>query len=107
MGLFVEAGGSAPDGVELPGMVAPLRSRSHENGPESSHVTPNQQSDGGPRVVESPAKAIQAAPSDVKVLLVDDKEQNLVALSAVLDQPGLTVVCAQSGKQALRHVLDV
>jgi diguanylate cyclase (GGDEF)-like protein/PAS domain S-box-containing protein len=47
-----------------------------------------------------------AAPSDVKVLLVDDKEQNLVALSAVLDRPGLTVVCAQSGKQALRHVLN-
>lgn len=87
-------------------MVAPLGSRSHEDGPESSHVTPNQQSDGGPRVVGSPAKAIQAAPSDVKVLLVDDKEQNLVALSAVLDQPGLTVVCAQSGKQALRHVLN-
>jgi CheY-like chemotaxis protein len=42
----------------------------------------------------------------VKVLLVDDKEQNLVALSAVLDQPGVTVVCAQSGKQALRYVLN-
>jgi diguanylate cyclase (GGDEF)-like protein/PAS domain S-box-containing protein len=47
-----------------------------------------------------------AAPSDVKVLLVDDKEQNLVALSAVLDLPGVTVVCAQSGKQALRYLLN-
>jgi diguanylate cyclase (GGDEF)-like protein/PAS domain S-box-containing protein len=47
-----------------------------------------------------------AAPSDVKVLLVDDKEQNLVALSAVLDLPGVTVVCVQSGKQALRYLLN-
>ena len=56
--------------------------------------------------MEGPSTAILAAPSDVKVLLVDDKEQNLVALSAVLNQPGVTVVCAQSGKQALRYVLN-
>ncbi|MGC1293643.1 MAG: diguanylate cyclase, partial [Alloacidobacterium sp.] len=55
--------------------------------------------------MEGPSTAVLAAPSDVKVLLVDDKEQNLVALGAVLDQPGVTVVCAQSGKQALRFVL--
>jgi diguanylate cyclase (GGDEF)-like protein/PAS domain S-box-containing protein len=68
---------------------------------------PGHQSDGGPKIVEGPsAAAVRAARSDVKVLLVDDKEQNLVALSAVLDQPGLTVVCAQSGKQALRYVLN-
>ena len=66
---------------------------------------PGHQSDGGP-IVEGPSTAIRAAPSDMKVLLVDDKEQNLVALSAVLDQPELTVVCAQSGKQALRYVLN-
>jgi len=34
----------------------------------------------------------------VKVLLVDNKEQNLVAFSAVINQPGLTVICAQSGE---------
>src|SRR6266403_924279 len=86
-------------------MVAPLRSRSHEGRPERSHSMPGHQSDGGP-IVEGPSTAVLAAPSDVKVLLVDDKEQNLVALSAVLDQPGVTVVCAQSGKQALRYVLN-
>lgn len=56
--------------------------------------------------MEEPSTAIPAGPGDVKVLLVDDKEQNLVALSAVLDQAGITVVCAQSGKQALRHMLN-
>jgi diguanylate cyclase (GGDEF)-like protein/PAS domain S-box-containing protein len=56
--------------------------------------------------VEDLSTAMTAAPSDVKVLLVDDKEQNLVALSAVLDQPGVTIVCAQSGKQALRYLLN-
>src|SRR6266478_3228816 len=86
-------------------MVAPLRSRNHEGRPERSHSMPGHQSDGGP-IVEGPSTAIRAAPSDMKVLLVDDKEQNLVALSAVLDQPELTVVCAQSGKQALRYVLN-
>jgi len=67
---------------------------------------PGHKSDGSARIVEGPSTAVLAAPSDVKVLLVDDKEQNLVALSAVLDQPGVTVVCAQSGKQALRYVLN-
>src|SRR6201984_1297489 len=67
---------------------------------------PDSQSDPSARIAEAPSTAMLAAPSDVKVLLVDDKEQNLVALSAVLDQPGVTVVCAQSGKQALRYLLN-
>ena len=67
---------------------------------------PGSQSDPSARIPEAPSTAMLAAPSDVKVLLVDDKEQNLVALSAVLDLPGVTVVCAQSGKQALRYLLN-
>ena len=66
---------------------------------------PGDPSDGGLGITGGPSTAVPAAPSEVKVLLVDDKEQNLVALSAVLDQPGVTVVCAQSGKQALRYLL--
>ena len=67
---------------------------------------PGSQSDPSARIAEAPSTAMLAAPSDVKVLLVDDKEQNLVALSAVLDLPGVTVFCAQSGKQALRYLLN-
>src|SRR5713101_2446648 len=51
------------------------------------------------------APSTAVAPRDVKVLVVDNKEQNLVAFSAVIDQPGLTVICAQSGEEALRYVL--
>jgi diguanylate cyclase (GGDEF)-like protein/PAS domain S-box-containing protein len=67
---------------------------------------PGHQSDRSTRIVEGPSTAILVAPMDMKVLLVDDNEHNLVALSAVLDQPGVTVVCAHSGKQALRYVLN-
>src|SRR5713101_6528824 len=51
------------------------------------------------------APSTAVAPRDVKVLVVDNKEENLVAFSAVIDQPGLTVICAQSGEEALRYVL--
>ena len=64
------------------------------------------QSDQRPRTVAG-SRALMAAvaPSDVKVLVVDNKEQNLVAFSAVIDQPGVTIICAQSGEQALEQVL--
>jgi diguanylate cyclase (GGDEF)-like protein/PAS domain S-box-containing protein len=67
---------------------------------------PNRQSDPSVRIVEGPLTRVAGAEDGVKVLLVDDKEQNLVTLNAVLEQPGVTVVCAQSGKQALRYVLS-
>jgi len=63
-------------------------------------------SDQSPRTVAlSRALMATVAPSDVRVLVVDNKEQNLVAFSAVIDQPGVTIICAQSGEQALGHVL--
>jgi signal transduction histidine kinase len=42
----------------------------------------------------------------VKILLVDDKPENLVALEAVLDGLGQELVKAQSGKEALRACLE-
>ncbi len=42
----------------------------------------------------------------VKILLVDDKPENLVALEAVLDGPGHELIKAQSGKEALRACLE-
>ncbi|MEU5877463.1 response regulator [Spirillospora sp. NPDC047279] len=44
-------------------------------------------------------------PNDTKILAVDDREENLVALAAVLDSLPVTVVPATSGHQALRELL--
>ena len=39
---------------------------------------------------------------NVAILLVDDRRENLTALEAVLDFPGLDLVKAESGNDALR-----
>ena len=42
---------------------------------------------------------------DVDVLLVDDRQENLLALEAILDPLGLNLIRAISGEEALREVL--
>ncbi|MDP1957916.1 MAG: response regulator, partial [Rhodocyclaceae bacterium] len=42
---------------------------------------------------------------NVALLLVDDRPENLVALEAVLDDPGLDLVKVSSGNDALRQTL--
>lgn len=54
-------------------------------------------------VAIAPAKP---ATSRVKILLVDDSEENLMALEAVLETLGEQLVLARSGTEALRQVLD-
>ncbi|MCU1257281.1 MAG: Multi-sensor hybrid histidine kinase [Bryobacterales bacterium] len=49
--------------------------------------------------------ALQSSPK-VKILLVDDSAENLVALEAVLESLGQDLVKAKSGFEALRHLLD-
>ena len=41
----------------------------------------------------------------MNLLLVDDEPKNLFALSAVLEDLGARIHCAQSGEEALRQVL--
>jgi PAS domain S-box-containing protein len=43
--------------------------------------------------------------SQVEILLVDDRPENLLALEAILEPLGHTLVRAQSGEEALREVL--
>lgn len=46
------------------------------------------------------------APDRVKILLVDDSPENLVSLEAALEGLGQQLVLAQSGMEALRHLLE-
>ena len=42
----------------------------------------------------------------VHILVVDDRDENLMALEAVLDDPGYRLVRARSGREALKEVLE-
>src|SRR5438876_2816603 len=43
----------------------------------------------------------------VSILMVDDRDDKLLALEAVLSSLGQNLVCARSGKEALRHLLKM
>src|SRR6202035_6042932 len=43
--------------------------------------------------------------NSVKCLLVDDLEENLLALAALLQRPGLEILTARSGSEALELLL--
>jgi PAS domain S-box-containing protein len=59
-----------------------------------------------PVASESPALLGQRAPDRAKILLVDDTPENLISLEAALEGLGQDLVLAQSGMQALRHLLE-
>lgn len=44
--------------------------------------------------------------SKINILIVDDNEENLIAMGAVLEEMGENLVLADSGKKALRLLLD-
>lgn len=43
--------------------------------------------------------------TEIKILLVDDREENLLALETILNEEGYTFVKAGSGREALKHLL--
>jgi signal transduction histidine kinase len=47
-----------------------------------------------------------AAPEKLRVLIVDDQPDNLLSVEAVLERLGEEIVTAQSGREALRHLLE-
>src|SRR5579864_5503118 len=51
----------------------------------------------------APRTEAQAPP--ISILLVDDREENLLAIEVVLEDPGVRLVKASSGADALRWVL--
>src|SRR6266403_5569846 len=59
--------------------------------------------------MNGPATAMSERVADgpsVKLLLVDDHAENLLALEAILEAPGQELVLARSGSEALRHLLQ-
>ncbi len=42
----------------------------------------------------------------VNVLIVDDRLENLISLKALLEDEELNIICANSGQEALSHLLD-
>jgi len=64
---------------------------------KTAEVTAGASIPQGPGVSANPA---------VKLLLVDDHAENLLALEAILEAPGVELVLANSGAEALRHLLD-
>src|SRR5579883_1568999 len=42
----------------------------------------------------------------VSILLVDDQPQRLLSYRTILEQPGLELVCANSGREALEHLME-
>jgi signal transduction histidine kinase len=47
-----------------------------------------------------------ARPSDVNILIVDDRADGLLALEAVLSEPGYNIVKASSGQEAVAQLFD-
>jgi PAS domain S-box-containing protein len=56
------------------------------------------------QVLPEPEQSAALEPEPVRVLLVDDDERNLLAVSSILEDLG-EVVAAKSGEEALRHLL--
>jgi signal transduction histidine kinase len=56
--------------------------------------------------MEVTAALTESQPTRAKILMVDDVPANLIALEAILEPLGQTLVRAQSGEEALRHLLQ-
>lgn len=50
--------------------------------------------------------AVAVKKKPVNILIVDDRDENLMAVEAVLSDPGYRLVRARSGREALKEVLD-
>jgi PAS domain S-box-containing protein len=55
--------------------------------------------------VTAPAQNSESRPGPVEILLVDDRPENLLALEAILEPLGQTLIKAHSGDEALRKLL--
>lgn len=69
-------------------------------------VLPSRERDVMPASGVGTAKHPELAAYKVKILMVDDRPANLLALETILEDLGQELVKATSGKEALRHLLS-
>jgi signal transduction histidine kinase len=55
--------------------------------------------------MKTPVAKNSSPKSDIKILLVDDREDNLFSIEAILEKDNYTIVKANSGKEALKVLL--
>ena len=62
---------------------------------------------GDPRRAPHPMRSPTMPPDEVDVLIVDDRPENLLALEAILAEPGLRIIhLPTSGAETLKHLLQ-
>ena len=59
-----------------------------------------------PIVIGGIGQPVEADAPPARILMVDDHAPNLMALAAILDPLGQDLVLANSGEEALRHLLE-
>ncbi|HET7189707.1 MAG TPA: ATP-binding protein [Gemmatimonadaceae bacterium] len=73
----------------------------------SAGVAPDRQaSRATPHAVSAPVEGVYGPMPPVEILIVDDRPENLLALEAILEPLGQTLVRAHSGDEALRLLLS-
>jgi diguanylate cyclase (GGDEF)-like protein/PAS domain S-box-containing protein len=55
---------------------------------------------------ETPSDVKSAPPEKASILIVDDRPANLLVLQSMLEELGQNIVTAQSGSEALKHLLE-
>src|SRR5437879_6024431 len=68
--------------------------------------TSNRQPDSRGTIVQELPGGEQESAQKMNILLVDDRQENLLALESVLRELGQNIVTARSGRDALKHLLE-
>ncbi|MBI3721079.1 MAG: response regulator, partial [Fimbriimonas ginsengisoli] len=94
----IQLGRRNPERTRKPGRLP------HQKRTEADAMTPHAKL--ASEEVPAPVPAPETSQEQVKILLVDDQPENLLSAEAVLEPLGQQIVKAESGREALRHLLN-